>query len=109
MPNPLKGEASLREYTLAFNFGVFCALEEKIGKKMPELLQAMMVGLGFGELRDFVSLGLTTHHPSTTEDDVLKLLDEVGYKETTLAVSKAVGSFFGEQKAKGKNPTKGAQ
>lgn len=109
MANPLKGEASLREYTLAFNFGVFCALEEKIGKKMPELLQSIMAGLGFGELRDFVFLGLSTHHPNITEDEALKLLDEVGYKDAALAVSKAVGSFFGEQKAKDKNPTKAAQ
>jgi hypothetical protein len=107
--NPLKGEAQLREYTLAFNFGVFCSLEEKTGQKMPELLQAMMQGLGFGELRDFIYFGLQKHHPGTTEDDVLILLDEVGYKESALAVSKAVGNFFGDQKAKGKNPTKAAQ
>lgn len=109
MANPLKGEAQLREYTLAFNFGVFCSLEEKIGKKMPELLQSMLVGLGFGELRDFVCLGLVTHHPSMTDEDVLKLINDIGYKETALAVSKAVGSFFGEQKAKAGNPTKSAQ
>ncbi|HET6536349.1 MAG TPA: hypothetical protein VFG41_09215 [Sphingomicrobium sp.] len=109
MANPVKGEAQLRDYTLAFNFGVFCALEDKLGKKMPEILQSVAAGLGFGELRDFVYLGLRTHHPDTTEDDALKLLDEVGYKTAALAVSKAVAGFFGEERAKGKNPTRAAR
>jgi hypothetical protein len=109
MANLLKGEAQLRDYTLAFNFGVFIALEEKLGKRMPEILHSMTVGLGFGELRDFVVVGLATHHPSTTEEDALKILEDVGYKETVLAVTKAVGGFFGTEKAKGANPTKRAR
>jgi len=109
MANPMKGEARLGDYTLAFNFGTFCAIEEKTGKKMPELLQDIMTGLGFGQMRDFVHFGLLAHHPSTTEEDALKVLDEVGYKTAALAVSKAVGGFFGEQKEKGSRPTKDAQ
>jgi hypothetical protein len=110
MANPLRGEAQLRDRTLAFNFGVFCELEERTGKKMPQLIQSLSEGLGFGELRDFVFLGLQTHHPGTTDADVLILLEGVGYKDATLAVSKAVGSFFGPQgKEKGKNPPKPAR
>jgi hypothetical protein len=62
MPNPVKGETSLGEFTLAFNFGAFCALEGKARKKMPELLHALETGLGFEELRDYVWAGLQTHH-----------------------------------------------
>lgn len=109
MANLMKGEATLREYTLAFNYGVFISLEDRLGKKMPEILQAMTEGLGFGELRDFVYIGLQTHHPGTTEDEVVKLLGDVGYRDAALAVSKAVGGFFGEQKAGPKNPPKPAQ
>ncbi len=109
MANLLKGEAQLREYTLAYNFGVFIALEEKLGKKMPEILQTMTEGLGFGELRDFVYVGLQKHHPETTNEAAVQLLEDVGYKDAALAVSKAVGGFFGERKAKAENPTKRAQ
>jgi hypothetical protein len=109
MANLLKGEAQLRDYTLAFNFGVFISLEQKLGMKMPEILHSMTVGLGFGELRDFVVEGLQTHHAGTTDEDALKILEEIGYKETVLAVTKAVGGFFGTEKAKGANPTKRAR
>lgn len=109
MANLLKGEAQLRGYTLAFNFGVFCSLEEKLGKRMPQILETLTGGLGFGELRDFMLVGLETHHPAVTEAEVLKLLDETGYKDAMLAISKAIGGFFGENKEKGANPTKAAQ
>jgi hypothetical protein len=110
MANPLKGEAQLRDRTLAFDYGLFCELEVKTGQKVPHLIQALAEGLGFGELRDFVFIGLQTHHPGTTEADVLTLLEEVGYKDATLAVSKAVGNFFAkEQKEKGDRPTKPAR
>ena len=110
MANPMKGEAQLRDHTLAFNFGVFCELEERTGKKMPQLIASLVEGLGFGELRDFVFVGLQEHHPGTGEDEVLSLLEDVGYKDATLAVSKAVGNFFGPQpKEKGKGPTKPAR
>lgn len=106
MANPMKGETRLGDYTLAFNFGAFCSLEERTGKKMPELLQTMAGGLGFSELRDVVIVALAAHHPEATEEDVLTLLDAVGYQAAALAVSKAVGGFFGEQKVKDGRPTK---
>ena len=110
MANPLRGEARLRDYTLAFNFGVFCALEERTGKKVPELAHSILGGvLGFGELRDFVFCGLQTHHSGTTEDDVLKLLDETNFQEACDAVGKAVASFFAPQKEGPKNPPNPAQ
>lgn len=109
MANPIKGEASLGKYTLAFNFGKFCALEERMGKKVPEILVSMTSGLGFGELRDCVAVGLEKHHPDATQEDVMQLLEDEGYKGCALAVSKAVGGFFGERKEKGDHPTKRGQ
>lgn len=108
MPNPLKGEAQLGEFTLAFNFGAFCELEEKTGKKVPELLQAMADGLGFRELRDFVWAGLQTHHKGVSEETAVQLLDEHGYEAAGIAIGKAVTGFFGKLKAKGQNPPKAA-
>lgn len=108
MVNPLKGEAELGGKTLAYRFGTFCALEERTGKKVPELLQRMGEGLGFGELRDFVAEGLKIHQPEMTEEDVEKFLDDVGYNQAGVAVGKAVAGFFGEQRAKDKNPRKAA-
>lgn len=108
MANPIKGEAELGGKTLAFRFGTFCDLEERTGKKVPELLQAMAEGLGFNELKDFVCAGLMAHHSDMTEADVEALLNDVGYNEAGLAVGKAVGGFFGEQKEKGTHPRKGA-
>jgi hypothetical protein len=108
MANPLKGEARLGECTLAFNFGAFCELEEKTGKKMPQLLEAINNGLGFSELRDFVWAGLQTNHKGATDADTAALLDEHGFQAGAEAVAKAVTAFFGSQKAKGKNPPKAA-
>lgn len=108
MAIPLRGEARLGEFTLAFNFGAFCALEEKTGKKMPELLQAINDGLGFSQLRDFVWAGLQTNHKGLTDEDVAALLDECGFQEGADAVGKAATNFFGTQKEKGKNPRKAA-
>jgi hypothetical protein len=108
MANPLKGEAQLGDRTLAFDFGAFCTLEEKTGKKVPELMQALQTGLGFGELRDFAWAGLLKHH-NMGEAEVVELLNEVGFQPTAEAVAKAITSFFGEQRAKAKNPPKAKQ
>lgn len=108
MANPVKGEAQLGEYTLAFNFGAFCELEEKTGKKVPELLDAMTTGLGFGELRDFLWAALQTHHKGVSEDTVIAILDDHGYEAAAAELGKAVAGFFGSVKAKGKNPRRAA-
>ncbi len=106
MTNPLKGEASIGDHTIAFSFGTFCVLEEKTRKKMPQLLEAISEGLGFSELRDFVWAGLQQHNPGITDDAVAQLIDEAGFESASAAVGKAVSNFFGSQKAKGKNPPK---
>lgn len=107
MANPLKGEAALGEITLAYNFGAFCALEDKTGKKVPELMQMLQEGIGFSELRDFLWAGLLKYHPQSQEE-VVALLDDLGFEAAAVAVGKGVASFFGEQKAKDKNPRKAA-
>lgn len=108
MANPVKGEAQLGDFTLAFNFGAFCALEEKTGKKVPDLLETMATGLGFGELRDFVWAGLQTHHAGVSDETVLMLLDEQGYQAASGAVAKAIAGAFDQRKAKAGNPRKAA-
>jgi hypothetical protein len=102
----MKGEAPLgTSHTLAFTFGAFCSLEEKTGRKMPQLMEDLQSGLGFGDLRDFIWAGLLKHHPQS-EEEVLALLNEIGYEDGADAVSSAIRSFFGEQKEKDENPTK---
>lgn len=108
MANPMKGEAQLGEYTLTFNFGAFCALEEKTGKKMPVLLALLQEGLGFGELRDFAWAGLQAKHPGMTDEAVVALVDEVGFEAVAFAIGKAATAFFGNQKEKARNPLKAA-
>lgn len=108
MANPMKGEAQLGDYTLTFNFGAFCALEEKTGKKMPVLLSMLQDGLGFGELRDFVWAGLQKNHPGMTSEQVTELVDEVGFEAAAAAIGKSATAFFGTQKEKVKNPPKAA-
>lgn len=104
MANPIKGEATLGEFKLAFNFGAFCELEDKTGLKVPQLLQALGDGLGFKQLRDFVWAGLQTYHNGTDDEAVIALIDKVGFEAAAVAVGKAVNGFFGSQKEKGKNP-----
>lgn len=106
MANPVKGEAQLGEHTLAFNFGAFCELEDRTGLKMPALLQSLMDGLGFNELRHFMWAGLQTHHKGISDEAILAVLDEHGFEGSASAVGKAVSGFFGSQKEKGKNPPK---
>ncbi len=105
MVNPIKGEAALGDLTLAFTFGALCALEEKTGKKMPDLMLTVQEGLGFGDIRDFVWAGLLKHHPQS-EAEVLTLLDELGYEAAVTAIGAGIMAFFGEPKAKDKNPPK---
>lgn len=109
MTNPMKGEAQLGDYTLAFDFGAFIMLEEKAGKKMPALLQMLNEGLGFGDIRDFTWAGLQSNHPGLSDGDVVSLVNEVGFEATAAAIGKAVTAFFGSQKEKGKNPPKARQ
>lgn len=108
MVNPMKGEAQLGDYILAFNFGAFIALEEKTGKKMPVLLSMLQDGLGFGELRDFAWTGLQKNHPEMTSDLVTALVDDVGFEVAAAAIGKAATAFFGSQKEKAGNPPKAA-
>lgn len=108
MANPMKGEARLREYTVTFQFGTFMSLEERTGKKMPELMGCVSLGLGAAELLDFLAEGLKDKHGDKSDDDVRSLVEEYGYIECGTAVSKAVAAYFGETKAKGKNPPKAA-
>ena len=109
MANPMKGEAALGDYTLAFNFGAFIELEERTGLKVPMLLQTLEVGLGFGDLRDFVWAGMRTHHRDVTDEQLVDLLNEQGFEKTKDAVVKGVTSCFAGEKSKDKNPTKSAR
>jgi hypothetical protein len=104
MSVPLKGEAQLGDYTLAYNFAAFCALEAKTGHKMPVLMQMVQDGLGFTELRDFVWAGLLKNH-KMGDAEVVAFLDEIGFEPAAAAIGKGITSFFGEQREqKGKNP-----
>ena len=110
MANPLKGEAKLRDYTLAYNFGVLCSVEEMTGKKVPQLLQSLTEGLGFGELRAFLYCGLQAGAAAgTTEVEVWNIVEAIGYKDCVQAVGKGFTGFFGPQKAGPKNPPKPAR
>lgn len=109
MANSMKGEATLGDYTLAFNFGAFIELEDRTGLKMPMLLQTLEVGLGFGDLRDFVWAGLRTHHRDITDEQLIGLLNEEGFEKAKDAVVKGVTACFSTGKAKDKNPTKSAR
>lgn len=109
MANPIAGETSLGDFTLAFNFGALCELEERSGRRTQDLLEAMTKGLSFSELRDFVWAGLQTNHRGISEQATLELLDQHGYEEAGRAVGKAISAFFGaSEKAKGKGPRKAA-
>lgn len=108
MANPMKGEAQLGEYTLTFNFGAFISLEEKTGKKMPELLATLATGLSTDDVRDYVWAGLQERHKEMSDEAVRALLDEHGYKIPVLAVTKGVTAFFDKPEEKVKNPPKAA-
>lgn len=109
MANPLKGEASLGEYTLTLNFDAFCELEDRTGRKAQEMIEGFSAGLSFGELRDFVWAALQCHHAGISEDDLKALLREHEYAASNEAIGKALVEYFGEVgKVKGKNPRKAA-
>lgn len=108
MANPMKGEAKLRNYTVTFQFGTFMSLEERMGKKMPELMGCVAIGLGAAELLDFLAEGLKDKHGDKSDDEVRSLVEEYGYIECGAAVSKAVAAYFGDKKAKDKNPPEAA-
>ena len=109
MANPMKGEAPLGEYTLTINFGVFCALEDEMGKNTDEILGLMLNGLTFTQLRTVIRASLQPQHPGIPVDEVETAIDTVGgYMPAYLALGKAIKAYTGEQKAKAKNPPKAA-
>lgn len=108
MANPMKGEAKLRDYTLTFNFGVAISLEARTGKKMPELMGSIALGLGATELLDFLPEMLKEKHGDKSAGEVRQLVEEFGYLECSTAASKAVAAYFGEKKAKDRNPPQAA-
>lgn len=105
MTNPLKGEAPLGDLTLHYDFGTFIELEQKTGNKVPVLMQMVQEGMGFTDLRDFAWAGLKTHH-QMDDASVVALLNDVGFETAAAAIGQAITSFFGEQRAKAKNPPK---
>jgi hypothetical protein len=104
----MKGEARLGDLTLSYTFGTFCELEERTGKKVPEILEMFETSIGFTDLRIFIWAGLLKYHPQS-EAEVTALLDEIGFNAAVVALDKGIRSFFGEpEKEKGKNPRKAA-
>lgn len=109
MANPLKGEAKLGEYTLTINFGVFCALEEEMGMDTDSILELLMKGMSFSQLRTVISVALQEKHSGISLEEVGAAIDAVGgYKSAYLALGKAIKSYSGEAEEKDENPRKAA-
>jgi hypothetical protein len=106
--NPMRGEAQLGDYDLVYDFNCFCVLERETGLKFHMLLVTLQTDLGLSDLRDFIWAGLQAKHPGTSVERAGEIIGQVGFKEATDAVQKAMQAIFPPEKGKGKNPRKGA-
>lgn len=103
--NPMRGEAALGEQIIVVDFNGFCSLEGELGKKVPEILSMMEAGLGFADLRMFISHFLAE---PMSEHEVGELIGTVGFPEALAALSKAVNGFFADRKESAARPRKAA-
>jgi hypothetical protein len=109
MANPLKGEAKLGDYTLTINFGVFCVLEEEMELKTEQIIDLMLAGLSFRQLRTIVRAMLQPKHPDIAIGEVECAIDAAGgFKPAYLALGAALRSYSGDQEEKDQNPPKAA-
>lgn len=109
MANPLKGEVAFGDDTLTINFGVFCALEAEMGLTADQIIDLMMAGLSFTQLRTIIRAGLRKNRPDITVEQTEDAIDAAGgFKGAYLAVGKALKAYSGEPEAKDQNPPKAA-
>lgn len=112
MPNPLRGEAALGDYTLVFDFNAMCLLEDATGQKTPQLLAQMQMEIGFRELRAFVWAGLQRKHEGLSIAEAGEIIGSFGVKGVEVALSAVnagITAAFVQPKAKAANPPKAAE
>jgi hypothetical protein len=101
--NGIKIEAAGKAYTLIYTVGSLCALEEKLGTGVTDIV---------GALADRGAFRLTTarvlfwgalleHHPETTIADAGKIMDAIGIGKASALISAAVLQAFPPNEGEG--------
>lgn len=104
--NPMRGEAILGDKLIRMNFEAWIAFEEKTGRKLPDHVADLGIGLGAGDLADWIGAFLAEELP---RPDVIALISGVGHPEAMAALNKAAESYFGPLAAgDSRNPPKAA-
>ncbi len=103
--NPLRGEAFLGAHKIVVDFNGLCALEDALDMKVPDILVLMESGLSFSALRTCIRVFSVT---DVTDEDVGKILNDIGYVDALSALSVALGGFFAPVKEQSENPLKAA-
>jgi hypothetical protein len=91
--NPMLAETDLGGHLLRMDFNAWCVLEGMMGKKVPEILNMMDAGLGFGDIRSCIR---AFHVEPITETEAGNLIGSVGFEAATVALSKLCDGFFGD-------------
>lgn len=103
--NPDKGEALLGGKHLRMTFGSWRAFEHSSGRKLPEHMVDLSLGLSCD---DYVAWLRAFAVDELSEEDALALLDEVGFPATIKAIQSLAKNFFGEFVEDEQNPPKAA-
>lgn len=111
MANPHRGTVSLqagdRTYTLSFSVNALCELEDRTGRTIQELANALNAteGVSIKMVRDLVWGALRDHHGDTDIAAVGEIMDAAGLQNVVEAVGKALKLAFPDAKG-GPNPRK---
>lgn len=111
MANLHRGSVSLqtgdRTYTLSFSTNALCELEDRTGKTIQVLANALNVpdGVSLKMVRDLLWGALRDHHEDTDIHTAGEVIDTVGLPDVMEAIGKALRAAFPDAKGGG-NPRK---
>lgn len=102
----MRGEATVGDYRLVFDFNALCLAEEHTGP-----LGAAMENMGAGSLKAIRALfwaGLQRNHEMSIED-AGQVVQEIGVDEVSAAIAKGIESAFSKTPKSQKGNRKAAQ
>lgn len=111
MANPHRGSVSLqagdRTYTLSYSTNALCELEDRTGKTIQVLANALNSpeGVSLKMVRDLVWGALRDHHEGADIQTAGGIIDTAGLPDVMEAIGQALRAAFPDAKG-GRNPRK---
>lgn len=107
MANPLKGEVPITiggtSYVLKLSYNALCDVEQSMGQKAPEIIREVGTG-SWTAARALFCAALRHSKPDLTLEQAGELIQSMGMKASTEALTNAFTAAFGEKEEGPENP-----